>query len=181
MKLLVEDIKPVPAEIHFIEAAQGLNRILEKDGDAEFHLSAPSAVSVTHWRSGTQLFFVGTITGEVTSRCARCLEEYPVPLTRQFSVVLTPQAEVRREMELSHEELEYSFYTGDEIDLSALVQEQILLSLPSLPLCREECKGLCIQCGVNLNVQSCECRSPWKDSRLSVLSALRIPPTGVSK
>jgi uncharacterized protein len=181
VKLLVDDIKSSPADIHFVEAIQGLNRILEKDGEAEFRLFVPPQVSVTYWRSGADLFFTGTIRGELIGQCARCLEEHSVLLGRQFSVVLTPQRFVGREKELNHEELGYSFYTGDEIDLSALVQEQIFLTLPSRPLCREDCKGLCVQCGANLNLQACECRPLWKDSRLSVLSTLRISPANISK
>lgn len=181
MKLLVEDIKSSPTEIHFAEAVQGLNRILERDGKAEFCLLVPPQVSATHWRSGKDLFFIGTITGELTGQCARCLEEYSFALVRQFSVTLTPQHAAGRERELSYEELESSLYTGDEIDLSGLIQEQILLTLPSRPLCSEDCKGLCIQCGANLNLQSCECRPLWKDTRLALLSTLRVAPVGTAK
>jgi uncharacterized protein len=181
VKLLVEDIKSSPTEIHFAEAVQGVNRILERDGKAEFCLLVPPQVSATHWRSGKDLFFVGTITGELTGQCARCLEEYSFALIRQFSVTLTPQHAAGRERELSYEELESSLYTGDEIDLSALIQEQILLTLPSRPLCSEDCKGLCIQCGANLNLQSCECRPLWKDTRLALLSTLRVAPAGTAK
>jgi uncharacterized protein len=181
VKLLVEDIKSSPTEIRFAEAVQGLNRILERDGKAEFRLLVPPQVSAIHWRSGKDLFFVGTITGELTGQCARCLEEYSFALVRQFSVTLTPQHATGRERELSYEELESSLYTGDEIDLSALIQEQVLLTLPSRPLCSEDCKGLCVQCGANLNLQSCECRPLWKDTRLALLSALRVAPAGTAK
>jgi uncharacterized protein len=181
VRLLVEDIKSSPTRICFTEAVEGLNRILEKGGGADFRVTRPPQAEVTHWRSGVTLFFRGTIEGEVTGQCARCLEMYLFPFTRQFSAALTPPAVTEREKELSPEELEFSFYTGDEIDVSALVQEQILLTLPSRPLCREDCKGLCAQCGTNLNLQPCECRPLRSDSRLSVLVTLHVSPPTTSK
>lgn len=181
MRLLVEDIKTSPTEICFNEAVESLNRILQEGGSADFRLPVPPHARVTHWRSGATLFFVGTIQGEVTAQCARCLEEYSLPLARHFSVALTPYVEEEREKELSQDELEFSFYTGDEIDLSALVQEQILLTLPSRPLCREDCQGLCAQCGTNLNLQLCECRPSRSDSPFSVLATLAVSLTGASK
>jgi uncharacterized protein len=108
-------------------------------------------------------------------------------------VVLIPQPALGRETELRQElredELSASFYQGDSIDVSALVQEQILLTLPSVPLCKEECKGLCAQCGVNLNQETCECQLTkqtqltWKeqDPRLAVLSSLRASRQGITK
>lgn len=181
MRLLVEDIKSLPTEICFVEAVEGLNRILEEGGGTEFRLTLSPRVRITHWRSGDTLFFTGTVHGEAAGQCARCLEAYPLPLARQFSVALTPHAASGREKELSHGELEFSFYTGDEIDVSALVQEQILLTLPSRPLCSEDCRGLCAQCGTNLNLQRCECRPLRPDSPFSALATLRVSPTGASK
>jgi uncharacterized protein len=177
----IEDVTTSPTEVRFTEGAQELNRILSQDGEAEYRLAAPLQVSVTHVRSGEDLLFTGTIDGELTGQCARCLEEYPLTLAREFSVVLVPQRALGREMELSREELSASFYSGQAIDVSALVQEQTLLALPSQPLCHEECKGLCPECGANLNLAPCECRPAWEDPRLAVLSTLRVSLPRVGK
>jgi len=174
MKLLIEDIAISPTELNFIEGAQEVNRLLASDEEAAYRLLSPLQVQLIHVRSGEDLLFTGTLHGEVTGLCARCLEEYPLVLAREFSVVLTPQRALGREMELSREELSASFYSGETIDLSALIQEQILLALPSQPLCREECRGLCSQCGANFNLDPCECQPTWKDPRLEILSTLRL-------
>ncbi|MBI3302522.1 MAG: DUF177 domain-containing protein [Deltaproteobacteria bacterium] len=181
MRIPIEDIKTFATEVHFAEEAQELNRILSQDGAAEYRLVTPLQVSVTHMRSGEDLLFSGTIHGELTGQCARCLEEYPFALAREFSLVLTPQRALGREMGLSPEELSASFYSGETIDVSALVQEQTLLALPSQPLCDEACKGLCPQCGANLNLMPCECRPAWKDPRLAILSTLRVPSPRVGQ
>jgi uncharacterized protein len=63
---------------------------------------------------------------------------------------------------------------GDELDLEPLARDAVLLELPLAPLCSEECRGLCPQCGANWNVTTCEC-APAGDPRWSVLDALRDP------
>lgn len=174
MKLLIENITTSPTELNFVEEAQEVNRLLVQGDEAEYRLTTPLQVQVTSMRSGEDLLFTGTLHGELTGLCARCLEEYPLALTPEFSVVLTPQRTLGREMELSRAELSASFYSGETIDLSALIQEQILLALPSQPLCSDECRGLCAQCGANLNIDPCECQPTWRDHRLEILSTLRL-------
>jgi len=181
VKIPVDDIKTFPSEIHFTEEVDELNRLLAEDSDAEYRLTVPLQVNVTHLRSGEELLFSGTIRGELIGQCARCLEEYPLTLEREFSVILSPQRALGRERELSHEELSASFYSGDMIDLSALMREETLLALPSRPLCREECRGLCAQCGTNLNLETCSCQPAWRDPRLAILSTLRVSSPRVVK
>ena len=181
MKIPVDDIKTFPSEVQFAEEVEELNRLLIQDGEAGYHLTRPLQISTVHVRSGDELLFSGTIRGELIGQCARCVEEYPLPLARQFSVILKPQRTLGRELELNHEELEASFYSGEMIDLSALVREQTLLALPSQPLCREDCRGLCAQCGANLNLESCTCQPAWRDPRLAILSTLRLSPSRAEK
>ena len=173
MRIATEDIRPVPAEVHFVEEEQGLNQLLGQDGEADYHVVAPLRVDLVHVRSGDELLFTGVIHGDVIGTCGRCLEEYPLMLTREFSLVLSPQPPLGKETELSYDELSASFYSGELVDVSALVDEQFLLALPIPPLCRENCKGLCPQCGVNRNSETCDCRSEWTDPRLDILSSLR--------
>jgi uncharacterized protein len=174
VRIATEDIKPVPTEVSFVEDAQTLNRLLRQDGETDYRVDAPLHVGLTHMRLGNDLFLDGAIRGEVIGQCGRCLEEYTSSLNREFSVVLTPQLPLGRETELRYDELSASFYSGEIIDLSMLVHEQALLALPSAPLCQEECKGLCPQCGVNRNLEACSCQPAWRDPRLAILSTLRV-------
>ena len=50
-----------------------------------------------------------------------------------------------------------TWYEGEEIDVSPMLRERMLLALPTLPLCREGCRGLCAQCGRDLNAGPCDC------------------------
>ena len=178
MKLSVDDIKTSPAEIHFVEDVAELNLTLAEGSENGYRLPGPLQVNLTHFRSGKDLLLSGTIHGELVGACSRCLEEYAVPIDREFSVVLSPQRTMQREVELSADELSADFYREEHINLSALVHEETILTLPSRPLCREDCRGLCPQCGTNLNLESCSCRPLWRDPRLAVLSTLRLPSQG---
>ncbi|MBI3246977.1 MAG: DUF177 domain-containing protein [Deltaproteobacteria bacterium] len=181
MRIATEDIKPVPTEIHFVENVQEINRLLGQEGEADYRAIAPLQVDVTHVRSGDDLLFSGEVQGELVGQCGRCLEEYALSLTRSFSVVLTPRPPLGREMELSYDELSASFYHGEMIDVSALIQEQTQLALPSTPLCRVDCKGLCPQCGANRNVNPCACRPEWREPRLAILSSLQLSRSRAEK
>jgi uncharacterized protein len=70
------------------------------------------------------------------------------------------------------DEFSESFYRDDAIDLGQLIEEQFYLVLPMKPLCSVDCKGLCSNCGTNLNVASCDCQVRWEDPRLAALKAL---------
>ncbi len=59
-----------------------------------------------------------------------------------------------------------------ELDLAPMIREELILAVPDYVLCREECQGLCAQCGQDLNVARCDCR-PAPDPRWEALEALR--------
>jgi uncharacterized protein len=61
----------------------------------------------------------------------------------------------------------------DILDLEPLARDAVLLELPLAPLCKEDCLGLCPQCGANLNLDPCNCAPP-ADPRWSALDALRV-------
>jgi uncharacterized protein len=61
------------------------------------------------------------------------------------------------------------------IELAPLIEEQVLLALPTRPLCREDCRGLCDGCGVNLNNEECACNPvAASDSRMAIFRTLKV-------
>ena len=118
---------------------------------------------------------VGTVKTQLELACSRCLEPFRMPFDATFDMRYLPaseqSADVEREVE--EEDLETSYYTDDQIDLNELLREQFYLALPMKPLCQEGCKGLCAQCGTNLNTGTCECAPAWEDPRLAGLKALK--------
>jgi len=74
---------------------------------------------------------------------------------------------------LTDAEAEIGYYQGEGLLLEEAVREQVLLALPLKMICREDCKGLCPQCGQNLNEGPCSCTAPNHDLRWSALKEIR--------
>ncbi len=96
--------------------------------------------------------------------CDRCLETFDRDYSYAFNEVIVPEE--------SEEHDEYIVAPDARLDLDELCLSDILLNLPSKQLCKEECKGLCPQCGANLNHESCSCSKKEVDPRLAALGEL---------
>ena len=176
MKISVDEIPQSPKEIHFSESVEELKRIYSQSKNSEFCFPQNVEVDLTYYRSGQDILFHGRFNGEFGGCCGRCLETYNFELDKHFDFVLTPglvNAE-RRTEELTRDDLGLSFYALDEIDLAPLIAEQVLLALPTRPLCSENCRGLCGSCGVNLNIQSCSCATVVGDPRMAIFRTLKV-------
>ena len=80
-------------------------------------------------------------------------------ITMDMDIKLTPKTEIPQasEFELKDEDMDVYYYEGDEIDLDPFIYEEVLLDMPSRPICSEDCQGLCGVCGKNKNLESCNC------------------------
>ena len=174
MKIQLNDILAVEDHLDYAERVEALNATLASAATQDYEFIAPLQVHVTYSRSQMDLFFDGEVQGRARGICGRCLESYPLDVAQEFSLVLTPATRLSGEIELAPGDLTQSFYEGTEIDLTPLVYEQIMLALPTRPLCGEECRGLCPQCGSNRNTGHCACVVETGDPRWSALRNLKI-------
>jgi uncharacterized protein len=92
--------------------------------------------------------------------CCRCLEpiDAPMALTAQFLGSSDPSLVARGSHMLGTQDLDVVYMPEGFLDEAALVTEQFVLQRPMHALCAEDCKGLCPQCGKNLNKGQCGCR-----------------------
>jgi uncharacterized protein len=172
MKIPLDDIREVPQTVAYVEPAEPLNQELGR-GAGEFLMMDGLDVEVSHHRAGLDVFIDGTVRGEVRGTCARCLNEYRFPLDAELALVLIPASTAAAPGGVVREdEIGLASYEGDEIDLTPLVHERALLALPIRGLCDEHCRGLCPQCGANLNAGPCDCSAPATDGRLAVLQTM---------
>lgn len=172
MRIPVEQIEAAPKHLQYAEDAAELNHRLDA-GPHDLEVRDPLAVDLTYYRAGLDVVFEGSIDASGQAVCARCAEAFSWPLSTKFRMILSPRVVMEQEsVELSCDDLGFGFYDGDEIDVTALVQEQALLALPTRLLCAEACRGLCPQCGANLNVAACECSAQPTPPRLAVLRDL---------
>ncbi|QGG56695.1 DUF177 domain-containing protein [Paenibacillus sp. FSL W8-1187] len=110
----------------------------------------------------------GELRADLTMVCSRCLEpveeHLSIPIEERFalaSMVKDPEAD---------EDL--ILVAEDKVDLQPYVEGTLLIYLPMAPLCSDDCKGLCPDCGTNLNEQSCGCSRDVIDPRFEALKKL---------
>jgi uncharacterized protein len=117
----------------------------------------------------------GRLTADVTLDCTRCLEPVEKPLDITFDSVFVDAADEtdRTEVEVGEDALDESLVENGLIDLAEVAREQILLAIPDQVLCREDCKGLCPQCGANLNLIDCRCSDDSIDPRWAALRDIK--------
>lgn len=117
-------------------------------------------------RTTRGIFGEGQLHSQVQLECARCLETFSQPidfhLESQFGLPpIKPQGGGI-----------FPIGVKGILDLTDALREQILLDLPMRPLCRPDCRGLCIECGSNLNEEPCDCVQETIDPRLVGLKEL---------
>lgn len=143
-------------------------------------LLEPIQISGRIEKAGQDFRLKGTVRLRAGTICSRCGEDAQWPLDSEFETVLIPRKETisGSEHELSSNELSEAYFEGPEIDLSGYFREQIELERPMQIVCRDDCKGLCPGCGVNLNTETCTCKKEEGDPRLAVLRQLKIESDG---
>ncbi len=117
----------------------------------------------------------GSLSTQVEMACARCLEPVRQDVAHSFDLLYRPQGADagREELSVTSAEAEVSYYQGKGLQLEDVLQEQVLLALPLKAICKDDCKGLCPQCGKNMNSQQCACEEPAEDPRWSALKDIR--------
>jgi uncharacterized protein len=135
----------------------------ELGGVAGSRLSAaPLVVDVWLERVPDGIVVHGTVTGEYESECSRCLQ----PVRASFA------DDVQELFEADPIEGETYPLEGEGVDLELPVRDTVLLDLPTAPLCRDGCAGLCPVCGVDRNDNDCDCDPHPPDPRWDALRTL---------
>jgi uncharacterized protein len=117
----------------------------------------------------------GKLSTQLELQCARCLESVPQDIKREFELLYRPLGADagRDELSVTAAEAEIGYYQGEGLLLEDVLREQVLLALPLKVTCREDCKGLCPQCGKNLNQERCSCSTEVEDPRWAALKDVR--------
>lgn len=102
---------------------------------------------------------------DYTTRCDRCFDE----IVKHFEFTFTHGLAVTLIDDENDDYIETPDYT---LELDEVVVSDILLNLPSKILCSDDCKGICPECGKNLNRGECDCEKTQIDSRLEILKQL---------
>ena len=148
----------------------------EADQDA-YRIVAPVSLRFDVYKDDTRFRLTGDLETTLEMACSRCLEPFVVPVAATFDLRYVPHAQNvgEGEREIEEDDLATAYYQDDTIYLGQLMREQFYLALPMKPLCAENCRGLCAECGANLNQTACRHGPVWEDPRLAGLKAFLKP------
>ena len=123
------------------------------------------------------VYLSGRVKTELSVVCSRCLESVRFPVDSKITARFFSRAGASlrdAESEMNAEDADREYYDEHQVDLTASIHDQILLAVPLVCLCKEDCGGLCSECGKNLNTGPCGCRKePLTDPRLGILKTLK--------
>ncbi len=122
--------------------------------------------------SGSLLLLRGNLRAKARLTCVRCLGAFECPLDIRIEEEFATRETQPDVLTIDRDEPEASAMADFVLDVSELVRQQLLLGIPMGSVCRDDCRGLCPNCGQNLNEGSCTCADEPIDSRWSQLANL---------
>jgi uncharacterized protein len=178
LKIVLDHISGKPLELNGEKAIEFFPALVEAQAAGECVFNAPVSYSLAASKEYGHIRVSGYVKTSVLICCSRCLAEYESPISSYFTIifrkgVVDPDFS-EDETELSEDDLISSVYSGDEIDLTHDIEEQVAMAIPLKPLCEESCKGLCPECGVDLNKSSCTCTEKAFNFKFSALKDFKV-------
>ncbi len=152
-----------------IPGKEGYVKRSEPMADMEYlarwiRFAEPVEVEARYVFDGTGFTVKGTVQTAFSAECARCMKEFNEPFVQEFEERFEKNAP---------EDGEVYGYRGEELDLSDLVRDTILLHMPTVSLCKEDCCGLCPVCGCDLNTVRCSCQREPEEEPTNPFSGLK--------
>jgi DUF177 domain-containing protein len=152
---MLVDIDRLPKEgLHVARDFEFLSLDLV-DENAVFLEPAHADISVR--LVGEEILVRGEIRARLSFVCSRCLTPFEFPVASKFDLVYLPEELDNLAEELSDEKIDQMYYSGRQLDLRAVVLEQLNLTFPAKPLCTPNCEGICAVCGEIIRDAKCSC------------------------
>ena len=188
MRVNIDEIKEGGLQRSWDLTREAVDEMVSGDS-AGYRAQTPLRVEGRFTRLERRVIFDAQARASLTAPCGRCLAPISVPVAVEFQVNYVPGEELpgrgspevhRGEDEGRHprrkrgsfgaDEVNEEAYQGKVIDLDPMLREQLVLALPSYPVCQESCQGLCSVCGANLNERDCGCDRHVPDPRWAGLA-----------
>jgi uncharacterized protein len=176
----IDDIKEKGLFLDFEEAPETFPALVEMIDAGDCKFLAPISTHLRVMRINDMVEVEGRVDTVVRLNCSRCLKDFETSLAAEFALTYTralPEAmdeSGEEETEVTAEEMGLILFQGEEIDLKDAIQEQVIMAFPQRPLCREDCKGLCPQCGADLNEGDCGCNPPKFNKKFAALKNFKV-------
>lgn len=150
-----------PAESSHFEGEAKVDVL--KAGPDLYSFAEPLKWQAEITNTGDALLVMGTVEGDASTSCARCLDDVHLPFVGEIEgYFLINEDDFEKPEDMDEEEFEV---LGEDkaIDMMPLITAALLLEVPLIPLCDDDCKGICLKCGANLNAEECACGDSEED------------------
>ena len=141
---------------------------IENFSQDRFHVLRPIVVKGDIINIGGCLELTACGTTEIEFICDRCAE----PFKSDFTFTIDERMRKEDATAEENDNPDIMIFAGNSINLSEIVYDSLVLSLPTKILCSDNCKGICPVCGKNLNREQCDCVGGSTDPRFDILDKL---------
>ena len=160
-------------EINLLPIVNADGKRLELDTELDFSgygeqgvlFLSPVSVKGEFVNVGGSIELKAAASAQVSYDCDRCCESFESELKFEIDELLKKE-DSRNESDGNPDVI---YFTGNTVELEEIVMKALFMNLPSKRLCSDECKGLCPECGKNLNLGACECDVRPTDPRFDIL------------
>lgn len=179
MQLQVSEIKERGTDLQIEEPASHFPVLADLEQGSQWTFLSPIVVALHVHKISGMVELEGRIATEVEIPCKRCLAPTQRKINASFHQTYVNElprvsGDDGEELELSAAEMGLELFTDGCIDITEEIQQQVLLLLPDHPLCVEQCKGLCLECGVNLNHMECNCVNAKVSINFAMLKDFKV-------
>lgn len=167
MRIFFEELEILKGHAKRIHFSFPFPEVMDENEDV-LHLSTVEVTGEARYTAGL-VEVTGSCQFDASFACGRCLDHFQESLNVFFQerFLKENEAVIREE-----DEDEIHRISEESFDLIPFCKEEIFLALPYIPICSQECKGLCPQCGCNRNEHQCSCNTERIDPRLADLAKL---------
>lgn len=177
MKLQISPLQAGENSLKFSSSSdEWLNSLMRQiEERSSLKVTAPVQVELCLNKIEPEYYLTGKLELCPVLPCARCAEPFTFPICHNFHMIFNHLRNGQSNSKNTDEEeqLDICYFSGNEIELDPIIEEQLFLSMPYQPLCNEGCLGLCQTCGKNLNQSECRCAKNTSLSQSSVFSQFK--------
>jgi uncharacterized protein len=170
MRIELENLEGGKSEFAHVYQPEDINPV-----DERISLTEPATVTGKVRLTGNEVFVNGHVETRARVECDRCLQPVETPVDADFELeyITGSEYESGNVAELTEAEMSVAVFDGKVIDVDEIVKEQVVLAVPTRMLCREDCKGICPECGTDRNTGDCSCTTEDIDPRWAALKNLK--------
>lgn len=165
MLISLSEIMNTKDKVEQVLAEIEMENFIYEGSSYEFARKEPVSLTITNL--GDRVVLIeGSVNLSIIIFCSRCLKEIEYPM----GISIDKEVDFKLTEEERAKELDEANYISEyNLDVDILIKDEIIVALPMSLLCSDECKGICMHCGTNLNENSCDCDKIELDPRMSAI------------